>query len=95
MEKTFFETLSTSLQEAVDIKQGKRQASRLRVMDEPSAKAVRDKLKLTREQFAQLIGVSVRTVEKWEQGVSKPSGAARSLLIIAARNPKAVLEALF
>jgi hypothetical protein len=40
MEKTFFETLSTSLQEAVDIKQGKRQASRLRVMDEPSAKMV-------------------------------------------------------
>ena len=45
-------------------------------------------------EFAKLLGVSERTLENWEQGRSKPSGAARSLLHIAARNPKAVLEAL-
>ncbi|MEZ4605227.1 MAG: NadS family protein [Deinococcales bacterium] len=94
MENSFFETLSASLQEAIEIKQGKRPASRQHVIEEPSAKVVRTKLNLSREKFSALIGVSERTVEKWEQGIAKPSGAAKSLLIIAAKNPQAVLDAL-
>lgn len=94
MEKDLFDDLTTSLQEAIEIKQGKRKAARTTTYPEPNAKSIRKKLDLSRENFASLIGVSKRTVEKWEQGVARPSGAARSLLIIADKNPQVVLQAL-
>ena len=43
--------------------------------------------------FAKLLGVSVRVVQSWEQGDKKPSGAARRLLQVAARDPQALLAA--
>ncbi len=46
---------------------------------------------LSQSQFAALLGVSVRTLQGWEQGRKQPSGAARTLLAIANSNPKAVL----
>lgn len=46
---------------------------------------------LSQSQFARLLGVSVRTLQGWEQGRKQPSGAARTLLAIARANPKAVL----
>jgi putative transcriptional regulator len=80
--------------EAAEVAQGKRQASRVTVLEVEDAKAARKALKLSRAKFADLIGVPQRTVEGWEQGRTKPSGAARSLLKIATQNPKAVLQAL-
>lgn len=47
---------------------------------------------LSQSQFAALLGVSVRTLQGWEQGRKQPSGAARTLLAIARANPRAVLE---
>ena len=46
---------------------------------------------LSQSQFAALLGVSVRTLQGWEQGRKQPSGAARTLLSIARTNPKALL----
>ena len=51
----------------------------------------RQKTGLSQSQFAALLGVSVRTLQGWEQGRKQPSGAARTLLAIASVNPKAVL----
>ncbi len=51
------------------------------------------KLGLSQDRFASLLGISVRTLQHWEQGRRKPSGAARVLLRIAARHPELVLEA--
>jgi putative transcriptional regulator len=57
-------------------------------------KAIRLKLHLTRLQFANRYGFSIRTLEKWEQGIREPDGAARAYLVVIERNHKAVEAAL-
>ena len=63
-----------------------------RVVNGPDVASVREKTGLSQAQFAALLGVSVRTLQDWEQGRRAPSGAARTLLLVAHRNPKALLE---
>ena len=63
-----------------------------RVASVPSITAVREKTGLSQATFAKLLGVSVRTLQEWEQGRRAPSGAARTLLLIAAKNPRALLD---
>lgn len=58
-----------------------------------AAVEARQKLGMSQTQFAKLMGVSVRTLQDWEQGRHAPSGAAKTLLRIAAMNPEAVLAA--
>jgi DNA-binding transcriptional regulator YiaG len=58
-----------------------------------SIAATREKLGLSQNQFARLLGISVRTLHHWEQGTRRPSGAARVLLRVAAEHPDAVLKA--
>lgn len=53
---------------------------------------VRLKSGLSQAQFAAALGVSKRTLEQWEQGRRKPSGAARQLLKIADRHPEVLIE---
>lgn len=69
-----------------EIKRGKRG----RVVNLPSVTSIREKTGLLQERFATLLGVSVRTLQDWEQGRRALSGAARTLLLIAERNPKAL-----
>jgi len=52
----------------------------------------RAKSGLSQSQFAQVLGVSMRTLQEWEQGRRKPSGAARALLSIAAKRPDVIRE---
>ena len=63
-----------------------------RVITYPSVASIRTRTGLSQGQFARLIGVSVRTLQEWEQGRRTPSGPARTLLELAHRNPKALLE---
>lgn len=42
---------------------------------------------LSQAQFARLLGVSVRTLQDWDQGRREPSGAAKTLILIAAKRP--------
>jgi putative transcriptional regulator len=58
----------------------------------PSVSKVREATGLSQAAFAALLGVSVRTLQEWEQGRRAPSGAARTLLLIAAKNPRALLD---
>ena len=63
-----------------------------RVVNVPPVAEIREKTGLSQARFAALLGVSVRTLQDWEQGRRVPSGAARTLLLIAYRNPEALLE---
>jgi len=63
-----------------------------RITNMPSVSSVREKTGLSQLKFATLLGVSVRTLQEWEQGRRAPSGAARTLLMVAARNPRALVE---
>jgi putative transcriptional regulator len=65
-------------------------AGKTKVVHTPAVEA-RAKTGLSQAQFAALLGVSVRTLQGWEQGRKEPSGAARTLLTIARTNPKALL----
>ena len=65
-------------------------AGKTSVVLSPAAEA-RERTGLSQSQFAKLLGVSVRTLQGWEQGRKQPSGAARTLLAIAQSNPKALL----
>jgi len=63
-----------------------------RVVSLPSVASIRERTGLSQAKFAALLGVSVRTLQEWEQGRRAPSGAARTLLMVAAKNPQALLE---
>jgi len=62
-----------------------------RVTTVPDVAHIRETTGLSQARFAQLLGVSARTLQDWEQGRRTPSGAARTLLLVAARDPKALL----
>ena len=79
----------------LEILEGLRQLKRGehgRIINVPSVTSVREKTGLSQSRFAELLGVSVRTLQEWEQGRRAPSGAARTLLLIAAKNPRALLD---
>jgi len=58
-------------------------------LKEPTApQEIRSKLNLSQAAFAGLMGVSLRTVQDWEQGQRKPSGPAEALLRIAEQKPE-------
>jgi putative transcriptional regulator len=63
-----------------------------RIVNVPDVASIREKTGLSQSRFAALLGVSVRTLQDWEQGRRAPSGAARTLLMVANRNPGVLLE---
>lgn len=63
-----------------------------RVTNVPSVANIRERAGLSQSEFARLIGVSIRTLQDWEQGRRAPSGPARALLALAHKNPRALLE---
>ncbi len=66
-------------------------AGKVRVVMSPIISA-RKKIGLTQAEFAKLLGVSVRTLQEWEQGRRQPSGAAKTLIAIAERHPDVLKE---
>ena len=94
MKKKDFDKLVVSVKQAGKIKRGKLKPSRVFRFKPADIKAIREKLGVSQSEFALMIGVSVSTLQNWEQGRRQPDGPARALLKVAAENPQAVAEAL-
>jgi putative transcriptional regulator len=92
--KRDFQDLAKSIRQAGRIRRGTMKAIRTFEFKPTDIKSIRLKLGKSQTEFALMIGVSVATLQNWEQGRRTPDGPARALLKIAAKNPDAVVEAL-
>ena len=63
------------------------EATRITKVALPAAALARQQMGLLQVEFAELLGVSPRTLQDWEQGRREPTGAARLLLKVATKHP--------
>ena len=94
MKTKYFNELTQSIKQAGRIKLGKMKPSRVAVFNSADVRAIREKLHKSQSEFALMIGVSIATLQNWEQGRRKPEGPAQALLRVASINPDAVAQAL-
>ena len=94
MKDEAFAELVESIKQADEIRAGKRKPGRIFEYTPMDIKAIRQKLDKSQSEFALMIGVSVSTLQNWEQGRRRPVGPARALLKIADKDPEAVRQAL-
>jgi putative transcriptional regulator len=76
------------LNEISNFKQGKVQLKTTELSEPSEPKIIRSKLNLSQSAFAGLLGVSMRTLQDWEQGRRNPQGPAIALLRIAEQHPE-------
>lgn len=94
MKQKDFDRLVASVKQAGAIRRGRLKPGRVTEFRAEDVRAIRSKLAKSQEEFALMIGVSVATLQNWEQGRRRPEGPARVLLRVAAKNPQAIVEAL-
>ena len=94
MKNDEFNELVESVRQAGKIRRGEMPPSREFDYKPADIKAIRKKLGKSQSEFSLMIGVSVATLQNWEQGRRSPRGPARALLKVAENNPKAVADAL-
>ncbi|HRE81468.1 MAG TPA: NadS family protein [Opitutaceae bacterium] len=95
MKAAAFQELLESVRDAGAYLKGKRQAVARTDHNSPQpVAAIRAKLQLSQAQFARAFGISLDTLQNWEQGRRQPTGLAKVLLRVAERHPEAVLEAV-
>lgn len=82
-----FDELKESLEQAVEIRQGKVEASRVSRYEVADVKALRESLSVTQAEFAQALGTSVDTVKSWELKRRNPTGLAAKVLAAIKDNP--------
>ena len=102
MDKSLYESLKSSLNEAIEHAEGKREVRTHKITIKPvptytaqDVKAIRKKVNMTQTLFAQMLGVSKKTIEAWEAGTNIPNGSAMRLLQIFSENPALAKEELF
>lgn len=98
MRKDLFDKLMQSVKEMQAIDSGRLKPSRvvraedLLASEIPNVAALRARFKLSQKQFAALLGISVDTLQNWEQNRRRPDGPAKVLLRVAAKHPDALLS---
>ena len=95
MDKTLFDDLVQSLKEAKALaRRKKRPELRHTALPATDVQAVRERTGLSQSEFAQLMRVSTRTLQNWEQHRRQPTGPAAALLAMVASVPEVVLKTL-
>ena len=94
MKKDMFEELLNSVREAGSILRGEKKPARRHVFAASGVRRIRERTKLSQSEFARLIGVSVKTLQNWEQDRRRPAGPAAALLKIIAHEPRLAVEAI-
>ncbi|MCC6859896.1 MAG: helix-turn-helix domain-containing protein [Bryobacterales bacterium] len=94
MKPKMFEELLESVREGGAILRGRRKASRRIEIGSSGIRAIRERTSLSQSEFAQLIGVSVKTLQNWEQDRRRPTGPAAALLRIIACEPRLAVKAI-
>ena len=94
MNKNAFAELTASIKEAGEIKRGKAKPSRRFDVTPPNVRRIRQRFSASQSGFAKMLGVSVDTIQNWEQGRCSPTGPARVLLVVADRNPDLLISTL-
>jgi putative transcriptional regulator len=89
-----FKKLVESVKQMGAIMRGENIPHRRTAVNTVDVKALRERLGLTQNQFSGMIGVSIKTLQNWEQGRREPEGPAKALLRVVEREPQAVLSAL-
>ena len=92
MKEDLFAKLAESVREGGSILRGEKPASRSFHLDPLDIRNIRESYHLTQDAFAALLGISVRTLQQWEQGRRVPEGPAMVLLRVAAKHPDALLD---
>ena len=88
MNQELFEQLLSSVREGGEILRGQKTPSRKFVIDASGVKTIRERTKLSQGDFASFIGVSVKTLQNWEQNRRRPTGPAAALLRIICEQPR-------
>jgi len=94
MKARMFEELLGSIREGGAILRGRKKPSRRFVFEAAGVRAIRERTSLSQSEFAELIGVSVKTIQNWEQDRRRPAGPAAALLRIIAQAPKLAVQAI-
>lgn len=98
MRKDLFDQLVESVKQMKAIEAGRLKPSRVTRMEDlghggtPDVAALRARFKLSQAKFAALLGISVSTLQNWEQNRRRPEGPAKVLLRVAAAHPEALLS---
>ena len=94
MKKQMFEELLGSVREAGAILRGQQKPSRRIVIRSSGVRIIRERTSLSQTEFADLIGVSVKTLQNWEQDRRRPTGPAAALLSIIEHDPALAVRAI-
>ena len=94
MKKRIFEELLDSVREGGAIMRGEKPPARRTTFQNTGVRVIRERTSLSQSEFAQLIGVSVKTIQNWEQDRRRPTGPAAALLSIIAHDPATAVKAI-
>ena len=94
MKEQEFTKLVESIKQAGKIRRGEMLPGRVFEVQPADIKVIRQQLGKSQAEFALMIGVSVSTLQNWEQGRRRPEGPAQALLKVAAEYPEVVADVL-
>src|SRR5882724_4814872 len=94
MKPKMFEELLESVREGGATLRGHKKPSRRFEVGAPGIRAIRERTSLSQLEFARLIGVSVKTLQNWEQDRRRPTGPAAVLLRIISHEPQLAVKAI-